>query len=406
MDYEREYAFVIKYLNKLSIKTALIHIYENDTPTFDLGLRKIIYGTDDYPKFFEFLTSAGKSNTIYQINDKYFCKYYALRLPNKPGTYLMIGPYLDQEITQESLLNLADHYNFSPQIFSQLKYFYEKVPIIKDIDHLLLLIITLGEYLWGNMNNFSLEKVDPHSIEWAQPVSREKKETNDDAFLTMKAMEERYARENGLIQAVSKGLIHEAEQFSSSSIFFEMEKRLSDPIRDIKNYTIILNTILRKSAEKGKVHPIHLDALSSQFAKEIENITSVKKGIELQKNMVEKYCLLVKKHSINHYSFPIQKVITYIDTDLTADLSLSALSNLLNLSPNYLSALFKKEAGTTLTNYVNTKRIEHAVYLLSSTDMQIQNIAQYCGIPDVNYFTKIFKKVMNKTPSEFKEDIR
>ena len=53
MDYEREYAFVIKYLNKLSIKTALIHIYENDTPTFDLGLRKIIYGTDDYPKFFE-----------------------------------------------------------------------------------------------------------------------------------------------------------------------------------------------------------------------------------------------------------------------------------------------------------------------------------------------------------------
>ena len=406
MDYEREYAFVIKYLNKLSIKTALIHIYENDTPTFDLCLRKIIYGTDDCPKFFEFLTSAGKSNTIYQINDKYFCKYYALRLPNKPGTYLMIGPYLDQEITQESLLNLADHYNFSPQIFSQLKYFYEKVPIIKDIDHLLLLIITLGEYLWGNMNNFSLEKVDPHSIEWAQPVSREKKETNDDAFLTMKAMEERYARENGLIQAVSKGLIHEAEQFSSSSIFFEMEKRLSDPIRDIKNYTIILNTILRKSAEKGKVHPIHLDALSSQFAKEIENITSVKKGIELQKNMVEKYCLLVKKHSINHYSLPIQKVITYIDTDLTADLSLSALSNLLNLSPNYLSALFKKEAGTTLTNYVNTKRIEHAVYLLSSTDMQIQNIAQYCGIPDVNYFTKIFKKVMNKTPSEFKEDIR
>ena len=318
----------------------------------------------------------------------------------------MIGPYTDQEITQESLLNLADHYNFSPQIFSQLKYFYEKIPIIKDVDHLLLLIITLGEYLWGNMDNFSLEKVDPHSIEWAQPVSKEKKETKEDTFLTMKALEERYARENGLIQAVSKGLIHEAEQYMFSSNHLVMEKRLSDPIRDIKNYTIILNTILRKSAEKGKVHPIHLDALSSQFAKEIENITTVKKGIELHKIMVEKYCLLVKIHSINHYSLPIQKVITYIDTDLTANLSLSALSNLLNLSPNYLSSLFKKEVGTTLTNYVNKKRIEHAVYLLSSTDMQIQNIAQYCGIPDVNYFTKIFKKVMNKTPSEFKEEIR
>ena len=123
-------------------------------------------------------------------------------------------------------------------------------------------------------------------------------------------------------------------------------------------------------------------------------------------DMVKEYCLLVKKHSSNNYSLPIQRVITYIDTDLTADLSLKALSDSLNINPSYLSTLLKKEMGMTLTNYVNKKRIEHAVYLLSSTDMQIQNIAQYCGIPDVNYFTKIFKKVMNKTPSEFKEEIR
>lgn len=123
-------------------------------------------------------------------------------------------------------------------------------------------------------------------------------------------------------------------------------------------------------------------------------------------DMVKEYCLLVKKHCSNNYSLPIQRVITYIDTDLTADLSLKALSDSLNINSSYLSTLFKKETGMTLTNYVNKKRIEHAVYLLSSTDMQIQNIAQYCGIPDVNYFTKIFKKVMNKTPSEFKEEIR
>ena len=39
-------------------------------------------------------------------------------------------------------------------------------------------------------------------------------------------------------------------------------------------------------------------------------------------------------------------------------------------------------------------------------NMQIQNIAQYCGIPDVNYFIKVFKKVMHMTPSEFKDKIR
>lgn len=406
MNYEKEYEFVMRYLKKLCINTSLINIYENEAPKFDLGLREIIFKTDNYHIFFEYLTSAGKTNTIYQISDNYLCKYFALRLPNKPGTYLFIGPYSDQEITHESILNLADYYNFSPQVFSQLKYYYEQIPFIKEDENLLTLIITLGEYLWDDISNFSLEKIDPHSFEWAHPISSDKKETKDGAYITMKSMEERYARENALMQAVSKGLIHEVEQYMPSSNHLVMEKRLNDPVRNVKNYSIILNTLLRKSAEQGKVHPIHLDALSSQFAKEIENITTPKKGIELQNNMVEKYCLLVKKHSINHYSLPIQKVITYIDTDLTADLSLSAQANLLNLSPNYLSFLFKKETGMTLTNYVNEKRIEYAVYLLSSTDMQIQNIAQHCGIPDVNYFTKIFKKVMNKTPSKFKEEIQ
>lgn len=76
---------------------------------------------------------------------------------------------------------------------------------------------------------------------------------------------------------------------------------------------------------------------------------------------------------------------------MTADLSLKAQARFLNVNASYLSTLFKKETGMTLTDYVNKKRVENAVFLLNSTSMQIQNIAQYCGIADVNYFTKISK---------------
>ena len=89
----------------------------------------------------------------------------------------------------------------------------------------------------------------------------------------------------------------------------------------------------------------------------------------------------------------------------TADLSLKTQAQLLNVNSSYLSTLFKKETGTTLTEYVNRKRIEHALLLLNSTDMQIQMIAQYCGIHDVNYFTKTFKKVVGHTPKEYREMI-
>ncbi|MDF2513281.1 MAG: AraC family transcriptional regulator, partial [Herbinix sp.] len=97
--------------------------------------------------------------------------------------------------------------------------------------------------------------------------------------------------------------------------------------------------------------------------------------------------------------------IIRIDMDLTADLSLNAISEELNVNASYLSNLFKKEIGSTLTEYVNRKRVEHGILLLNSTKLQIQTIAQYCGIPDLNYFTKIFKKNIGKTPREYRTDI-
>ena len=166
-----------------------------------------------------------------------------------------------------------------------------------------------------------------------------------------------------------------------------------------------MNTLLRKGAEQGSVHPIHIDNLSSRFARKIEQITTPEGGTALQKEMIHKYCLLVKNHSMKGFSLLVQKVVTRIDSDLTADLSLKTQAQLLNVNASYLSTLFKKETGMTLTDYVNKKRMENAVFLLNSTNMQIQNIAQYCGIPDVNYFTKIFKKYIGKTPKEYRGEI-
>lgn len=95
-----------------------------------------------------------------------------------------------------------------------------------------------------------------------------------------------------------------------------------------------------------------------------------------------------------------------ISFNLTADLSLTAISTEFSLNSSYLSTLFKKETGTTLTNYVNGKRMEHAIYLLNTTMLPIQDIAVQCGINDVNYFTKLFKKTKNKTPTQYRELIQ
>ena len=181
------------------------------------------------------------------------------------------------------------------------------------------------------------------------------------------------------MQAVSQGNLTLIDQLLSHEKGMRYIPRLTNVLRDYKNYLVVFNTLLRKAAEQGAVHPVYLDQLSSKFARKIEALTSVSDH-SLEREMLHKYCLLVRNHSVKGYSPIIQKVINQIDLNLTSDLGLKTLSEMFNISAGYLSTLFKKETGSTLTDYVNKKRIEHALLLLNTTQLQIQTIASYCGI--------------------------
>ena len=165
-----------------------------------------------------------------------------------------------------------------------------------------------------------------------------------------------------------------------------------------------MNTLLRKAAERGGVHPVYLDRVSSEFASRIENIGRLEESAPLMCDMFRSYCRLVRKHSIRRYSPLVQKTLLIIDSDLSADLSLSSLAALQDVSAGYLSAIFKRETKKTLSEYVRERRIRHAAHLLATTSLQIQTVALHCGILDVQYFSKLFKREMGKTPKEYRED--
>ena len=352
--------------------------------------------------------STYQPNTIYRVYDEYLCNYIILRLPetNEPE-FLVIGPYTLHGVSKQMILKLAEIFAIPHNIFPQLEKYYQNLSPLPNESRFLALVNTFGERIWDGIDNFSLQDVDSLFSMKSDTFRREPNYDNsEENFLSIQILEERYALENEFIHAISQGQTHKAEMFMNNMNSKGLESRTSNPIRNLKNYTIILNTLLRKAAETGAVHPIHLDSLSSRYAKEIELLTSEKSALALQREMVHKYCLLVKNHSLKGYSLLVRKVLTNIDTDLTADLSLKTQAEFLNVNPSYLSNLFKKETGQTLTEYVNRKRIEYAIYLLNSTNMQVQMIAGYCGILDVNYFTKIFKKIVGMTPKEYRDRLR
>lgn len=405
MFYEQELTFLKNILKNFSIDTHLIVDGVKPTYKIDRGIRDYICGDESYEDFMEALKKKLSPNTILSITDFFMCSYVFILLPDTDETsVLSIGPYSVTDFSEEGLLQLAEKENLNPKAFAQIKKYYSNIPLVSNEETINAIVCAFGEKIWGSSDKFIIKTIKNLFADEFDPVTIPSgRNHNEDATLSINALESRYEAERELMLAVSQGMAHKAELLLGNSSELIYERRVDDPIRNIKNYTIILNTLLRKSAEYGSVHPLYIDSLSSDFAEKIENLNSPEAAFELQKEMVYKYCQLVKKHSMKNYSLLVQKVLTRIDTDLTADLSLNTQAEILNINPSYLSALFKKETGVTLTEYVNRKRTEHAIHLLTSTNMQIQTIAQYCGIMDVNYFTKIFKKYVGKTPKEYRE---
>ena len=206
--------------------------------------------------------------------------------------------------------------------------------------------------------------------------------------------------------AVSLGNEHKVAHIMSSLSATNFDKRTSDSVRNLKNYCIVMNTLLRKAAEDGGVHPIYLDEQSSSYAVRIEQLSTTDSVHDLMSEMLKSYCRLVRKHSTKKYSSTVQKTITLINYNLSSNLTLSSLAKTQNISSGYLSTIFKKETGKTVTEYVIDQRVSHAMRLLSSTRLQVQTVALHCGIMDVQYFSKIFKKKTGKTPKEFRESVK
>jgi YesN/AraC family two-component response regulator len=92
----------------------------------------------------------------------------------------------------------------------------------------------------------------------------------------------------------------------------------------------------------------------------------------------------------------------FIHNRINETLTLTLIAQALSVSKGYLSTLFKKETGKTLTQFIKEARIKHAVRLLRTTNLQVQTISQHCGIFDVQYFTKQFKQITGKSPSQYR----
>lgn len=369
---------------------------------FDLGLRSRILGMASHSDMFAQWLFSKKPAVIYMERDLFLCNYVILFVPDK-GKWLFCGPVLFEEMNDNRFEILVSYLGLPEEFHANLKFYYEHLPFFPSNDLLKSMFCELGNFLYGE-GNFEIEYHDGNSLDMWHSNYKNYLRIPEEPFRNIHIIEARYEAENAMMEAVRKCDEDAALEAITKFHTYMLPIRLPDRLRDMKNYTITFNTLLRKSAEMAGVHPIHIDSHSNGTIPQIEQLTSVNQCIAFHKRMVHEYCSLIRNHSLQQYSTIIGKALTYIHTDIGIDLSLNVLAEQLNINASYLSMLFKKEMGMTLTDYVNKYRIEHAAKLLLCTNLPIKSIAVQCGIPDIYYFTRLFKRIMGTTPKAFRTE--
>jgi AraC-like DNA-binding protein len=96
------------------------------------------------------------------------------------------------------------------------------------------------------------------------------------------------------------------------------------------------------------------------------------------------------------------RVIAYIDANLSRPLQAKDLANLVNLSVSHFFRAFKVSVGVTPCEFITRRRVEFARILMATTEEPLSQVALGCGLNDQSSFCRVFRRVVGQSPSEWR----
>lgn len=394
--------FIIKML-KDTLKLDIHYILSpyNNISIFDRFLRESLENSESlYEQVLEFITTLDHQS-FHHLTDSYQLNYILFYPYQDKQDVISIGPYFNNEITDAYWNDVMNQHKLTLTNIQHLKGFLHSIPVISN--NLQLISIT------NNILSYINPDAEPYSIKYHDLTTQEHSNTlyqpknNFEAYFHQ--VSERYRLEQELLSYISNGNQEGALEIAEKFVSRPIEPRMKNTLRDQKSLLITANTLFRKVIEPNDIHPIYLHEISSKFVNLIENATNSTSLDKLYEKMIRDYCHLVKNKSTIQYSPIVRQTIHYIEFNLNSKFNLNDLAKNLGVSVPYLASQFKKEVNVTIITYMNQLRINTAIKLLNTSTLSIQDIALHVGIYDNNYFTKVFKKQINITPTEYRRQL-
>lgn len=344
-----------------------------------------------------YLMDSMQENTYYEITDTLNVCLLFFRFK---GQTFLAGPYVKTEYEEQKMQIVLAENKIPASYAISLKLYYTTFPLLstyhiqKTISACIDVFSEVPvDFSYRRLHGFH-EKIDPAPLFQTEPIDYNE-------------LYRRYDVENHFLQMIETGNVEEV-----LIAYDEISLRSSD---DKQPYLVsvhqnpfsglsIVRALARKAAENSGLSVIKIDEITQKAVQLMNSSLNYHEQKNITRNMLVELTQAVRSHLLGgaDYSSPIRKVVEYLSINFSQEISLSYLAEMVHLSESHLSKCFKKETGKTISAYIARLRCSHAAKMLKETELSIQEISNYVGYPDNNYFVKVFKKQYGVTPSVFR----
>lgn len=207
-----------------------------------------------------------------------------------------------------------------------------------------------------------------------------------------------------LYNAIRNGDVVEMEKAVNDYLHngVTMGKMSSNSIRQVKYWSVACISIAIHYSILGGLDETQAYNLSDKYIRHVDHISDMEECVSYLKDCAVELTEQVRTSAVDKDLSPtIRKCLHYINTHLHDRLEIQEIADILSLSRDYLSVLFKKEMNISLHKYIIKEKLKAATIMLMK-NIDYDKICYDLGFCSETHFITCFKKEYGITPGEYK----
>ncbi|MFI3206281.1 MAG: response regulator [Clostridia bacterium] len=272
--------------------------------------------------------------------------------------------------------------------------------------------------------------INPEKISW-EKIESSLKDINEFSYLEVKETQykgyvveynkEKYSSYNKEYLNANKNQNFEKSYqnlkrflYSCDKYNYDIELKLLKDIcvnkKDMTNLIAIkiyinIAIILLDFIENNSYEDYLINKISTRHLHDFNEFSNWNEAFDYLKNLSILIFDIKRNNEIDRNTLIVEKIYEYINVNISGDLSLAKISSYVSYNDSYVSRLFKKITGNSLSDYISLARIERAKFLLKNSQDSIQQIAYATGFDTSQYFSNVFKRKTGISPSDYRGNV-